>query len=177
MDSFLQQPFGHSIFVVLKNMYSDVVRVSTPSGYIVYDMEPATPDMISSLRWVVEMSFGHFVSVFIILSAAMKTIWGLSGKRKLCVEDRISGGHSNADSLGVSLYKTESGCLRQRCHLPKCSAYNYQQNGTCQLLPRTGGACDTPGELEGSSFVYLTGCNGEVLGKLTTVEWMPVTSA
>ena len=57
--------------------------------------------------------------------------------------------------------KSESECLQQCVRRRKYSAYNHLQNGTCQLLQRTG-ACQNPDELEGSSFVHLADCRGDI---------------
>ena len=104
------------------------------------------------------MRFGYLV----IMAVGLEIILGRSDKRKLCVEYRVSNGHRNENFLGVSHYKSASRCLQQCCRFPLCSAYNYLQNGTCQLLPRTGN-CNAPEKLEGSSYVNLRDCRGDIV--------------
>ena len=115
------------------------------------------------------MAFKYFVYVYIILSVALKAVAGISSKRKLCVEYRTSGGHRNANFLAVSHYESESKCLQQCCRLPRCTAYNYIQNGTCQLLPSIG-ACNAPEKLPGSSYVHLGDCRGETVWQVGHTE-------
>ena len=111
------------------------------------------------------MDFRCFVHVYIILVVVLNTCFGLPGKRKLCVEYRISHGHKIANFLGVSHHDSESGCLLQCCRFPKCTAYNYMQNGTCQLLPRIR-ACSEPEKLGGSFFVHLADCRGDIVWQI-----------
>ena len=99
-----------------------------------WNTEFNTPHKLVTLQRIVDMGFGCFV-----YAVTLKISVAIPDKTKLRVKYWISGNHRNVDILEVSHYKHESGCLQQCCHLPKCSAYNDQQNGTCQLLPPTNG--------------------------------------
>ena len=137
------------------------IRFTTILQYPVYNSEFVTPYSTVALRGTVEMGFGHFVYIYIILAVVSQKALGITSTRKLCMEFRICHSHRNADFLGVTHHKCESGCLRQCGRLRDCSAYNYLQNGTCQLLPRPDN-CHAPEELKGSSYVHLADCNGDL---------------
>ena len=107
------------------------------------------------------MEFDFFVYSCVIWTEALKTITGLAATRKLCVEYRVSNSRMEATFLGIVHHAHKSVCLRQCGWLPKCSAYNYLKNGTCQLMSPTGD-CNAPDELEGSSYIHLADCKGDI---------------
>ena len=109
-----------------------------------------------------ELGFGYFVYVYIILAVALRTMSGKLHKRKLCVEYRISQDKKKADFLWVGHYTHESGCLQRCCRHSKCSAYNYLQSGTCQLLPAIRDR-NEPEKLGGSSYVQLADCTADIV--------------
>ena len=107
------------------------------------------------------MEFVFFVYVCIIWAVALKTISGLTATRKLCVEYRVSNSRRGPTFLGIVHHTHESGCLRQCGRLSECSADNYLNNDTCQLLSPSGD-CNAPDELEGSSYIHLADCRGDI---------------
>ena len=111
---------------------------------------------------IIRMDFPNLLFKYIALIVELKKIQWVVVKRKICVEYRMSNSRMRAKFLGIIHDKPESGCLQQCSRLHSCSAYNYLKNGTCQLLSRTDG-CHVPYGIEGSFFVNLADCSGDIV--------------
>ena len=92
-------------------------------------------------------------------------------KRQMCVEYQIRNSRSNETILRVFYGLSEGGCLRQCARHPNCTAYNMRHaDGTCELVSALGTCAETT-EADGSKYVSLGGCNGEVPWKVGRRNW------
>ena len=107
-------------------------------------------------------TFISIITTWMYVTSVMSII----SKRRLCLSYRMESSRGDHSIFHKSVAPGEHWCMMKCIRHPNCWAFNYFQNGTCDLLPVLGD-CDEPHSQAGSIFGHLSTCKGEMPMDLT----------
>ena len=118
-----------------------------------------------------EMNLPYNIALYVAISVGITSVAVIIEKRRMCIDYQVRNSRFAANILRVFYGISEAECLLQCARHPDCVAYNmWHGNRTCELVPGLGHCVETEEE-EGSKFVGLGECDGEVPWDVGRRKW------
>ena len=117
------------------------------------------------------MNFPYNIALYVAISVGITSVAAIIEKRRMCIDYQVRNSRWADTILHVFYDISEAECLLQCARHPDCMAYNmWRGNRTCELVPALGHCVETEEE-EGSKFVGLGECEGEVPWDVGRRNW------
>ena len=110
------------------------------------------------------------IILLILACVHMASVTCRTNKRRLCLSYRLGSSRADYGILDTTVASDEHRCMMNCVRHPDCWAFNFINNGTCELLPTLGECEETLTQTE-SVFIHLSTCDGENPQELMPRNW------